>query len=198
MSWNCSMCSHFAAPTLKAVIRHIGAVHSHDAFFHVYCGIEGCPRTYKSFHSYKKHMYSKHRYILDISQPAIPPPINPVTATAMENPDDEPTLEMPESQVSRKVSAALFIMKAKEVNKISQSSLNVLLQDVTTMLEQKISKLETDICRALATRGIEMDAELQSLFRKPELVKPFQGIDTEYLQRKFFREAFQLVVSTIF
>ena len=116
----------------------------------------------------------------------------------MENPDYEPALEMPESQVSRKVSAALFIMKAKEVNKISQSSLNVLLQDVTMMLEQKISKLETDVCRALATRGIEMDAELQSLFRKPELVKPFQGIDTEYLQRKFFREAFQLVVSTIF
>ena len=90
MSWNCSMCSHFAAPTLKAVIRHIGAVHSHDAFFHVYCGIEGCPRTYKSFHSYKKHMYLKHRDILDISQPAIPPPINPVTATAMENPDMSP------------------------------------------------------------------------------------------------------------
>ena len=66
----------------------------------------------------KKHMYLKHRDILDISQPAIPPPINPVTATAMENPDDEPALEMPESQVSRKVSAALFIMKAKEVNKI--------------------------------------------------------------------------------
>ena len=135
---------------------------------------------------------------LDISQLAIPPPINPVTATAMENPDDEPALEMSESQVSRKVSAARFIMKAKEVNKISQSSLNVLLQDVTTMLEQKISKLETDVCRALATRGIEMDAELQPLFRKPELVQPFQGIDTEYLQRKSFREAFRLVVSTIF
>ena len=111
---------------------------------------------------------------LDISQPAIPAPINPVTATAMENPDDEPALEMPESQVSRKVSAALFIMEAKEVSKISQSSLNVLLQ------------------------GIEMDAELQSLFHKPELVQPFQGIDTEYLQRTFFREAFRLVVSTIF
>ena len=109
---------------------------------------------------------------------------------------EEPVWETPSkcmSQVKKKVSA-LFILKAKEVHKISQSSLNELLQDVTTVVEQKISLLKTDISCSLASKGIEMDAELQSLFYKPELVKPFQGLETEFFQKKFFRESFGLVV----
>ena len=58
---------------------------------------------------------------------------------------------------------ALFIMKAKEVNKISQSCLNVLLQDVTMMLEQKISKLETMFVRLWVPEELKWDAELQFL-----------------------------------
>ena len=198
MGWDCPMCSYFAAPTLKGVVRHIGAVHSFDAAFHVHCGIGSCPKTYTNWHSYKKHMYSRHRDILDVSSSYVAlPPVNSMTESAVEN-ADEHALEIPTeptSQVDKKFSTALFIMKAKEVNKISQSSLNALLQDVTAMMERKISRLEEDVSLALGARGMEMDTELQSLFRKPELVQPFQGLDTEFLQKKFFRETFGLLVS---
>ena len=85
-------------------------------------------------------------------------------------------------------------MKVKEVHKISQSSLNTRLPDITVMLEQGIQLLETDISSTLATRGIEMDAELEFLFHKSELVRIFQGLETEYYQKKFFKESFGLVV----
>ena len=65
-SWQCPLCHVFASKNLKGVVRHIGAVHSHEAGFHVTCGIDGCPRTYGNFHSYKKHMFLKHREEMEV------------------------------------------------------------------------------------------------------------------------------------
>ena len=45
---------------MDAVLRHIGSVHSHQAGFEVVCGIQGCPRTYKNYHSFLKHLRRKH------------------------------------------------------------------------------------------------------------------------------------------
>lgn len=57
---SCWICYNFAAPTLKAVIRHIGAVHGYDPNFFLCCGINGCPRTYNNFHSFRQHFRRKH------------------------------------------------------------------------------------------------------------------------------------------
>ena len=65
--WNCSLCEWFAAVSLKVVMHHIGSVHMHEAGFHICCGIDGCPRTYKNFASYRQHLYRVHRDVLDIS-----------------------------------------------------------------------------------------------------------------------------------
>ena len=61
LSSNCPLCSYFAAPTMDGVVRHIGAVHAHQADFSICCGIGGCPRTYKKFHSYRQHMLRHHK-----------------------------------------------------------------------------------------------------------------------------------------
>lgn len=42
----CWICYEFAALTLKAVLRHIGAAHSLDPNFRVTCGINHCTRVY--------------------------------------------------------------------------------------------------------------------------------------------------------
>ena len=65
-SWRCPLCHFFAARALKGVLRHIGAVHAHEANFQVICGVQGCPRSYSNYHSYKKHMYQKHREVLEV------------------------------------------------------------------------------------------------------------------------------------
>ena len=224
--WECPLCSHFAAPTLKTVVRHIGAVHSHDPAFHVRCGVEDCPRTYRNYHTYKKHMYTKHRSLLNLS----------VTETAREEDissqlvsntsqsaeeiimDDvtsfsEPNVSELEAGCSeheasehnsshqmitdKRKASALFLLKAKEVNKISQSGLNAIIQDFTTLLDQKINSLKVEVSRVLRQRGAEEDicTEILSLFSESWLQNPFNGLDTEFLQQKFYTEAFGLVVS---
>lgn len=57
---SCWICHNFAAPTLKAVIRHIGAVHGYDPNFFICYGINGCPPTYNNFHSFRQHFRRKH------------------------------------------------------------------------------------------------------------------------------------------
>lgn len=65
-SWKCPLCLFFASRSLKGVVRHIGVVHSHDASFHIVCGLNGCPRSYRNFHSYKKHMFQRHRDVMEV------------------------------------------------------------------------------------------------------------------------------------
>ncbi len=50
---------------MKGVLRHLALIHSHEADFRVICGINGCSRNYSNYHSYKKHMYQRHREVLE-------------------------------------------------------------------------------------------------------------------------------------
>ena len=82
---SCWLCQSFVSRTLKDVMRHIGAVHSHELVFHTVCGIGGCSRSYTNFFSYninKKHVYRKHRESLDMSLE-----INRFSSTVQHTPD---------------------------------------------------------------------------------------------------------------
>ena len=56
----CSLCYNFTSSSMNAVSWHIGAVHAHHPGFRVVCGINGCPRTYTNYYSYRKHIWPKH------------------------------------------------------------------------------------------------------------------------------------------
>lgn len=45
------------------VLRHIGAVHSYEPHFQVQCGIDSCPKTYKKYTSWRKHILHQHKHI---------------------------------------------------------------------------------------------------------------------------------------
>ena len=71
MVFKCLLCSSFTSTTYKGVLRHLGSVHTHDAGFHVVCVCADCPRRCNKFHSYKTHLYRKHREMLvDSVKPA--------------------------------------------------------------------------------------------------------------------------------
>ena len=192
------MCHFFAAPTLKAVVRHVGAVHGHDAVFRVCCGVQGCPRTYCNFHSYKKHMYMKHRDLLEVCTQEQEPAASNVDDQGDSlyfDPRSPLNVSPPALLQNEKRSSALFLMKTKEINKVSQTCLDGLVEDVTLLLQSKVRTLEAEISCALHHKGVEMDSELTSIFHRQEIVTPFQGIETEFFQKKFYRENFGLVVS---
>ena len=60
----CWSCYDFAARSLKRFICDTRSVHSHEHNFIVVCGINSCPRTYKKFSSFKRHLYH-HKEIVD-------------------------------------------------------------------------------------------------------------------------------------
>ena len=37
--FECSICNHYTATTMAAVLKHVGCVHAHELNFHIICGI---------------------------------------------------------------------------------------------------------------------------------------------------------------
>ena len=55
-----AMCS-FEASSARLVLCHLRIVHSSDPNFNVFCGIEGCARSFRSFSAFYSHIYRAHR-----------------------------------------------------------------------------------------------------------------------------------------
>ena len=55
----CPLCSSSFA-TVSVFMTHLRMIHSHEAGFHIQCGLQGCKRTFKNFHTYRNHVYSLH------------------------------------------------------------------------------------------------------------------------------------------
>ncbi len=146
----CWLCSSFAASTLKAVVRHIGAVHARNSNFHVLCGIQGCVRTYAKFHSFKKHVYRHHREHLNSSNPQ-----NTGASGSISTQDDEDELGFlnPDSLATTGYDyteqAALFLLKARHVHKISQLSLDDLLADISSMIADRVQYIQNKVQQQL-------------------------------------------------
>ena len=124
----CPLCSWFTAKSFKVIVRHVGAVHAHDPAFYISCAASGCPRTYRNYHSYKKHLYKKHRFMLDEPSQIDSgrTTLNPMTSAievspAMSSEDEDVALSAVLSSSSdedRKKEAALFVLKSKHIHKV--------------------------------------------------------------------------------
>ena len=157
----CPLCS---SKDLKGALRHMGTIHAHEAGFYVRCYVQDCPCTYANFHSYKKHLYTKHRAALGLSALT-----NDSEGTATnffcsdldESASNEECFgEDPmDSFEGRKRAAALFVLKAKHVHKIAQSSLSDIMCDFSTMLESTVEHVERDVMAALSDVGIDTNAD---------------------------------------
>ena len=185
MKFTCTICNRFASSTLKRVLRHIGSVHSFEPGFQVTCGIEGCTRTYSNFRSFQKHLARNHETALNRVEDSSPAPRPQVQRDVHESDDDDTldpidandcstTQEASEStQKALQRSAALFLLRTKEVNRVTQVALNEIVEGVTELFEAHASA--GNCCTP----------------------KPFAGLETHYLQQKYYKEEFKLVVSII-
>ena len=197
-TWRCPLCYTFASKNLKGVVRHIGSVHAVEANFQVVCGVEGCPRTYKHYHSYRRHLYKKHREILEIEDHA-------TTLSGAEALDVGSEGDLDSGSVSNfegscegrnyKREAALFLMKARTLSKMSNAAIDSHTEDVTLLLGDRIQSLQDDLTDILKQRGLEMDAELASVFQKENLTAPFHGLHSAFLRDAFYVEEMGLLVS---
>ena len=89
--------------------------------------------------------------------------------------------------------AALFILKAKHLHKVSQNTLNRLQCDFSSMLEATVHQLEVGVMDLLHMSPLR--EQVRTVFHSPIVTDPFCGLTSKYMQKSFYKAEFQLVVS---
>lgn len=101
---------------------------------------------------------------------------------------------------SRKKSAAIWILKVQETLKLTQSTMEQILKDITAFFEESLIELGNEVKAILLEAGIEIAQlpDLAKLFSPDSpYAKPFGGLETQHLQMKFYKEEMDLVVCSI-
>ena len=184
----CSHCHQFSALKMSSVLRHIGRVHSHDPDFRMVCGINDCPRTFRGYYSFRKHLHRSHP---DVFKDNIKVS-NPVQMEQNYHKfEGEAESSVENETVKRLHSPALFLLKAKEIHRINQSSLDSLMNDITVIVEQTLDEVEA---RSTFLIG-DARKQLSEIVNDPTLRNPFLSLHSECLQKNQYKSLFGLVVS---
>ena len=199
----CQLCNHYASPSYDSVLRHIGAVHSHDAGFRIHCGIESCPKVLTNYHSFRRHLRKKHWFCLQTYDPGSD---DEQLGAVSDSYADIPTVETADqggascsrkSATLEKRAEAMYVLKLKEKYKLAQTTVNDILDDTGEFTARVVAQLRHHLTAELSKEGFFCEESLgfAKAFQNPDLLKPFNGLHTQYLQEKYFRENLGLVVS---
>lgn len=89
--------------------------------------------------------------------------------------------------------AALFLLNAKERYQLTQSSLDFITQQIQQMIYFLVDDIAEIVSEHLSNEGV---GEIPSFTEQLDSYRnPFIHLQTEYMQNKFYRENFNLVVS---
>ncbi len=197
----CPLCADFSAPSLQLLLRHIGSVHASREGFKITCGVELCRTTFRSFKRFKAHLKSKHKLLGSEDEPEATDidqsfPDNP----SEDNdglPDDQDMYTQSDPQLEQLKRRAMWILKVKEKRKLTQSTLEEILQDVTELFTDLVTQLGERVAATLQSAGrtaVEIPGLLELFSDKSEFCQPFQHLNTYHRQLSFYRANFNFVV----
>ena len=198
---------------LTDFLKHVQLFHSHQPGFSITCGLDGCLRPFSSFRSFRNHVYSYHGgdSSLELQQSGDDGSVgdDPTRANDDNDEDEEEegggdgdsgvTWEVSGSQSSlTQKNAAMFLMELKEKHMITQAALQGVIEGVTNLMQSQLDALYSQVHQQLSQTSVSQAAidGLQPLFSGEGIFgRPFQGLETQYQQLKFYRQHFNLVVS---
>lgn len=93
--------------------------------------------------------------------------------------------------------AAMWMLKVKEKNKLSQMALQGIIEDVTNLIQTYLRDLNLSIKNHLKEGGVseEVISSLDPFFSPGgKYGEPFRGLETEHRQLKYFKNCFSMVV----
>ena len=100
------------------------------------------------------------------------------------------SLEVPARTASARKSAAMLLLTLKEKYRLTQTAINFAVSPI----RETMNYVEADVRDAVLTLGILSEEQQASFERVFEHTDPFAGLQSEYLQTKFYKENFNLVV----
>ena len=180
---NCPMCSYIASHE-EQLLRHVCQIHKHDPNFLIYCS--KCSRSFTKLESFRKHKLrsSQCSNVTFEKTPTSPGPSNDMSTT---NYDSEESLA--------KWRAATYIMEIKEKHLLSQAAVDAVISSTTSLVNGLLQGVLAELREELpeeARKVVDQKAQEGSFD-----LQPFSGLETAYLQNKYFRECFKLAVSSI-
>ena len=109
----------------------------------------------------------------------------------------QPSNDTLQVQTTPKHAAALFLLKAKEGHRVSQSALDGLIGDFSELLLATVSSVGNAVRECIKDSGIDpvTMTKVDSIFSNQKYQMPFKGLQTAYMQQKYYAEFFNLVVS---
>ena len=90
----------------------------------------------------------------------------------------------------QKQSSALFILKMKEIHRLSQVAVDGIVEGSRDVFNHAVGRLYAGVRSKLAALGID-EMTVEDVF---SLNDPFKGLETQHLQEKCFKEDLDLVV----
>ena len=212
---SCQLC-RFLSPNIRSHVSHLRQVHSSDPGFSLVCGIHHCHQHFSTFGAYNSHVYRSHRASLGldtissvfsnddqqdlISSTNFKEEIAPMYQFESHEPPGDIQHDVwhllgVDSAQQRKEAAA-FLLKLKEVCNVSDRTIGEVVSGCQGLLSHSLSVVKASVSDALGNAGIIFsDVEgLDEVFQNVPGV--FDGLETTYKQEKYFREKFELLVST--
>lgn len=209
--FSCLYCT-FRTAEWRKLSRHTFECHSSVPGLSFKCGLGGCLRTFSRYSALQSHIarnHSKHD-IPDVSlfgchsveQPSaspadetfstndFPSTDNAMIESGMED-RDEDAMDVEETRVRcLRTAAAKFLLALKEQHRLTQVSINFLVDQVKLIVAGVVADIKETVHSKLTENGVTT-----TLYECFQEVNPFEGLDTEYKQTKFYKEHFNLVVS---
>lgn len=202
MVYRCSMCVGYLTASLTELLDHLRRSHSNDPNFHVLCGLDGCPRTYKRVVSFRNHLIRKHNIYGKGNEPImnndeIPRDVNvdDENDPAIQENDAEPAHVLVENMLRDN---ALCLFGFKDNGRVTQTVVNLFAESSTQMVRNSLNVAKSEIKERLAAVGqaIEDIPGLQQIFDEDSsAMNPLRGIETEQKQHKYNLNHFNVVVS---
>lgn len=204
----CQLCS-FVAPTLKYLLKHLRQVHAHQPGFEVTCFLSRCQRKFRNFTVFRNHVYAIHSESESILRPtedgfnsnsdqnSDPDPNQNPTPNPDPDPDDDLDTDSGDFEECMKKMAATWILKIQEKFKLPQLVVELILQDVTDFFDDLLDSLFSEVKLVLSSAGIDdsVIVNVSKLFGSNSAYgKPFAGLETQYLQLKYYKKEFGFVV----
>jgi len=198
--YSCPLCSGFLGHSFKKLLSHIKFIHSHEANFSITCG--NCGRSFRKFASFKTHIRREQEKTEQGERTVLEEEV----ADEYNNDelsDFEPDYDE-EQEVGDHISditkfLALFILKTKEENQLSQQAMDAILGNTEDVVESSLQCLKDKIRTCLANNDICIgDVHgLSEVLSEPSIFsRAKEPLGNEYLQAKYFMQNFHLVVRT--
>ena len=172
MEHRCSMCPFFSKSQIM-LLKHLNKQHKYSKKYIIHCCSKGCGRSFKSYSTFRKHCWRKHKKELDEEE----------ELGCDENLTDEETdrdsVKTGNKVSQRQLDEATYLLNLKVGCRISQTAVDQIVISTKDLLSERLSAVRE------AVQGQVPDLSFLEGVLKNDL---FEGLETKYLQEKFFND----------